>query len=177
MRLPNTVARRGFSTTRAQFNSPYHYPEGPRSSIPFNPLTRWFALRYWGFMGLGFGLPFGIAVWQTYKNHFADTQTICVVLAHGDIVVIRTAPQPGEELVEIVGTVDDGISAAAWSPDEELLALATTAGTFLLMTRDFDPTANVTLSPDDVKVSNHVSVGWGKKETQFKGRGAAKALR
>merc|ERR1739841_319045 len=84
MRLPNTVARRGFSTTRAQFNSPYHYPEGPRSSIPFNPLTRWFALRYWGFMGLGFGLPFGIAgkwpfrnldcriltprvVWQTYK--------------------------------------------------------------------------------------------------------------
>ncbi|RMZ04227.1 hypothetical protein D0860_06484 [Hortaea werneckii] len=68
MRLPNTVARRGFSTTRAQFNSPYHYPEGPRSSIPFNPLTRWFALRYWGFMGLGFGLPFGIAVWQTYKN-------------------------------------------------------------------------------------------------------------
>ncbi|KAI7088685.1 hypothetical protein KC356_g3091 [Hortaea werneckii] len=68
MRLPNTVARRGFSTTRAQFNSPYHYPEGPRSSIPFNPLTRFFALRYWGFMGLGFGLPFGIAAWQTYKN-------------------------------------------------------------------------------------------------------------
>ncbi|RMY09186.1 hypothetical protein D0868_04380 [Hortaea werneckii] len=110
-------------------------------------------------------------------HSFADTQTICVVLAHGDIVVIRTEPQPGEELVEIVGTVDDGISAAAWSPDEELLALATTAGTFLLMTRDFDPTANVTLSPDDVKVSNHVSVGWGRKETQFKGRGAAKALR
>ncbi|RMX99264.1 hypothetical protein D0868_09634 [Hortaea werneckii] len=110
-------------------------------------------------------------------HSFADTQTICVVLAHGDIVVIRTEPQPGEELVEIVGTVDDGISAAAWSPDEELLALATTAGTFLLMTKDFDPTANVTLSPDDVKVSNHVSVGWGKKETQFKGRGAAKALR
>jgi cytochrome c oxidase subunit 7c len=31
--------------------SPYHYPEGPRSNIPFNPLTKWFALRYWSFMG------------------------------------------------------------------------------------------------------------------------------
>ncbi|KAK5148025.1 putative elongator complex protein 1 [Rachicladosporium monterosium] len=45
------------------------------------------------------------------------------------------------------------------------------------MTRDFEPTANITLSVEDLKVSSHVSVGWGKKETQFKGRGAAKALR
>jgi len=36
-------------------SSPYHYPEGPRSNIPFNPLTKWFALRYWGFMAVGFG--------------------------------------------------------------------------------------------------------------------------
>lgn len=46
------VARRGFSTTRAQLGSPYHYPEGPRSNIPFNPLTRFFFWRYWAFMGL-----------------------------------------------------------------------------------------------------------------------------
>ncbi|KAM3076223.1 Cytochrome c oxidase assembly protein cox15 [Clarireedia jacksonii] len=62
------VARRGFHSTRAQLSSPYHYPEGPRSNIPFNPLTKWFALRYWTFMAVGFGAPFGIAVWQTYKN-------------------------------------------------------------------------------------------------------------
>jgi hypothetical protein len=36
-------------------SSPYHYPEGPRSNIPFNPLTKWFALRYWSFMAVGFG--------------------------------------------------------------------------------------------------------------------------
>lgn len=55
MRLPfaaNTVARRGFHSTRPQAASPYHYPEGPRSNIPFNPLTRFFAVRYWGFMGM-----------------------------------------------------------------------------------------------------------------------------
>ncbi|KAF7913138.1 uncharacterized protein EAE98_011688 [Botrytis deweyae] len=62
------VARRGFHSTRAQMGSPYHYPEGPRSNIPFNPNTKFFALRYWGFMALGFGAPFGIAVWQTKKN-------------------------------------------------------------------------------------------------------------
>lgn len=45
------VGRRAFSTTRAQLGSPYHYPEGPRSNIPFNPLTRFFAFRFWGFMG------------------------------------------------------------------------------------------------------------------------------
>ncbi|KAK2072927.1 hypothetical protein P8C59_007250 [Phyllachora maydis] len=61
------VARRGFQTTRAQLTSPYHYPEGPRSNIPFNPKTRFFALRYWSFMGFGFALPFMIAVWQTNK--------------------------------------------------------------------------------------------------------------
>ncbi|KAF2235142.1 hypothetical protein EV356DRAFT_128677 [Viridothelium virens] len=61
MRAPTMVARRGFHSTRAQMSSPYHYPEGPRSNIPFNPLTRFFWLRYWGFCAAGFGLPFGVA--------------------------------------------------------------------------------------------------------------------
>ncbi|KAJ5133903.1 hypothetical protein N7448_001077 [Penicillium atrosanguineum] len=63
-----TVARRGFSTSRAQLGSPYHYAEGPRTNIPFNPLTKHFFWRYWSFMAVGFGAPFGIAVWQTYKT-------------------------------------------------------------------------------------------------------------
>ncbi|KZF25745.1 hypothetical protein L228DRAFT_244642 [Xylona heveae TC161] len=66
--MTSQVARRGFHTTRAQMSSPYHYPEGPRSNIPFNPLTKFFAVRYWTFMAVGFGAPFGIAAWQTYKN-------------------------------------------------------------------------------------------------------------
>ncbi|KAH8602143.1 cytochrome c oxidase subunit VIIc [Bisporella sp. PMI_857] len=62
------VARRGFHSTRTQMSSPYHYPEGPRSNIPFNPLTKFFAFRYWSFMFVGFAAPFGVAVWQTKKN-------------------------------------------------------------------------------------------------------------
>ncbi|WPG98579.1 elongator complex protein 1 [Acrodontium crateriforme] len=108
---------------------------------------------------------------------FSDTKNHALVLEGGDIVVVREEPQDGEDTIEIVGTVDAGILAAAWSPDEELLAISTKADTLLFMTRDFEGIANVSVSPDDLKVSNHVSVGWGKKETQFKGRGAAKALR
>ena len=107
---------------------------------------------------------------------FPDTGTISLVLEGGDIVVVREDPGPGEDLIEIVGSVDAGILTTAWSPDEDLLVIATKAGTLLFMTRDFESTASVHLGIEDLKVSNHVSVGWGKSETQFKGRGA-KALR
>lgn len=105
-------------------------------------------------------------------HHFSDTSTSCLILAGGDIVLVRENPLPTEELVEIVGSVDAGILAAAWSPDEELLAITTQADTLLLMSRDIENVANITLTTEDVNVSNHVSVGWGKKETQFKGKRA-----
>lgn len=109
-------------------------------------------------------------------QYFADTSSTCLVMEGGDIVVVRESPQHGEDKIEIVGSVDVGLSAAAWAPDEELLAIATKSNTLLYMTRDFDNIAVITLAPDDLKASQHVSVGWGKKETQFHGK-RAKALR
>ena len=44
------------------------------------------------------------------------------------------------------------------------------------MTRQFESTANAQMIPDDVKVSAHVSVGWGKRETQFQGKRAKAEL-
>ena len=108
---------------------------------------------------------------------FPDTKTITLILEGGDIVVVREDHLHDQELIEIVGSIDAGIRAAAWSPDEELLAISTGADTVLFMTREFDGIADIALSAEDLKVSAHVSVGWGKRETQFKGRGAAKALR
>ncbi|KAF2833535.1 elongator complex protein 1 [Ophiobolus disseminans] len=105
-------------------------------------------------------------------HHFSDASTTCLILAGGDIVLIRESPLQHEELVEIVGSVDAGISAAAWSPDEELLAITTQADTLLLMSREIENIASITLATEDVRVSSHVSVGWGKKETQFKGKRA-----
>ncbi|EWC45732.1 hypothetical protein DRE_05069 [Drechslerella stenobrocha 248] len=66
----SSMTRRNFSTSASRMSSPYHYPTGPRSNIPFNPLSRFFALRFIAFCSIGFGLPFGIAVWQTKKKSF-----------------------------------------------------------------------------------------------------------
>lgn len=55
------VTRRGFHATRARMSSPYHYPEGPYTNIPFNPRGKWFGVKYWAFMATGFFAPFGIA--------------------------------------------------------------------------------------------------------------------
>ena len=109
-------------------------------------------------------------------QYFADTQTACLILAGGDIVIVREYPTPGQEKIEIVGSVDVGISAAAWAPDQELLAIVTRSDTLVLMSKDFEPVTETSLSSDDLKISKHVSVGWGKKETQFQGK-RAKAMR
>lgn len=105
-----------------------------------------------------------------------EKSTICLVLAGGDIILVREAPLDHEEKIEIVGSVDAGITAAEWSPDGELLVLATRANTLLFMTRELENSTSAEFSEDDLKTSKHVSVGWGKKETQFTGRGA-RALR
>ncbi|KAI1343843.1 hypothetical protein F5Y15DRAFT_426413 [Xylariaceae sp. FL0016] len=66
-RFTSLISRRAFHATRARLSSPYHYPEGPYSNLPFNTKTRFFAVRYWAYCITGFFLPFGIAVWQTKK--------------------------------------------------------------------------------------------------------------
>jgi elongator complex protein 1 len=113
-------------------------------------------------------------------HYFGDTLTTCVFMAGGDIVTVTEDEEalPGDAHVEIVGTLSPSIAAARWSPDEELLVIVTGDAKVVFMSRTFDVITEVALSADDLKLSKHVSVGWGKKETQFQGRGAkAKALR
>ena len=103
-------------------------------------------------------------------------ECICIILAGGDIVTITEShDHSASPVIEIVGSNDEAITAASWSPDGELLALATKTA-MALMSRSFEPIAEVPLAAADLAASKHVSVGWGKKETQFHGRGA-KALR
>jgi elongator complex protein 1 len=56
------------------------------------------------------------------------------------------------------------------------LAITTKADTVVFMSRSFEGITDVAMTGEDLKASNHVSVGWGKKETQFHGKGA-KALK
>ncbi|KFA71906.1 hypothetical protein S40288_09207 [Stachybotrys chartarum IBT 40288] len=110
-------------------------------------------------------------------HHLSSSCTTCVVFEGGDIVTVQqNQPTDSDAHIEIVGTIDAGIAAARWSPDEELLVVVTKADTVVFMGATFDPVTEITLSVEDLKASKQVSVGWGKKETQFEGRGA-KALR
>jgi len=109
-------------------------------------------------------------------HFFGDSLTACLVLAGGDIIIVREQPQAGEDRIEIVGSVDAGILAAKWSPDEELLCIVSKADTVIFMSRIFEGIKDISMKSEDLDLSKHVSVGWGKKETQFKGKGA-KALK
>lgn len=111
-------------------------------------------------------------------QYLGGTATTCLCLEGGDIVTVQengSGPDSGAH-IEIMGSIDAGIAAARWSPDEELLTIVTKAGAVIFMSSSFDPMSEVNMTDDDLKASKHVSVGWGKKETQFQGRGA-KALR
>ncbi|KAI9658531.1 MAG: hypothetical protein M1829_006757 [Trizodia sp. TS-e1964] len=109
-------------------------------------------------------------------QYFSDSLTSCLVMAGGDIIRVLDNALPGEDKIEITGSVDVGIAAAVWSPDEELLLILTEANTILYMTREFENTMSVEIAAVDLTLPMQVSVGWGKKETQFKGK-RAKALR
>ncbi|KAK4146481.1 IKI3 family-domain-containing protein [Dichotomopilus funicola] len=116
-------------------------------------------------------------------HHFSDTQTTCVIMSNGDIITViedddnQDFEAKGQAHVEIVGTLTPSITAARWSPDEELLVLATGDAKLVFMSRTFDVITETPLTPDDLRLSKHVSVGWGKKETQFHGRGAKATAR
>lgn len=110
-------------------------------------------------------------------QYLSGTGTTCLVLQGGDIVTVQEDQFASNGArIEIMGSIDAGIAAARWSPDEELLAIVTKENNVIFMGSTFDPVAEVPMTAEDLKASKHVSVGWGKRETQFEGRGA-KALR
>jgi elongator complex protein 1 len=91
----------------------------------------------------------------------------------GDIVVVHL----DNRKVEPVGIIDAGIVAMEWSPDTELVIVITSLGTVLEMTRDFYTVTEFPVDDEDdgackssINKASFVSVGWGKKETQFHGR-------
>ncbi|XP_032530786.1 elongator complex protein 1 [Chiroxiphia lanceolata] len=57
----------------------------------------------------------------------------------------------------------------SWSPDQELVLLATGQQTLIMMTRDFEPITEKQIHQDEFGEGKFVALGWGKKETQFHG--------
>ena len=126
---------------------------------------------------------------------FVDNEpALCLVCAGGDIALLALSDDSSDDdpvLPEIVGSVEQGILAARWSPDEELLLLVTAptpaeladdgrpkGSTLLIMTRDFEVLSEEVLQTDDFGEERPITLGWGSKATQFhgsEGKGAAAA--
>lgn len=64
-----------------------------------------------------------------------------------------------------------------WSPDQELLVVVTKDMDTILMSCMFDPIHEVNLLGDEFGEKQFITVGWGKKETQFHGREGKQAAK
>lgn len=72
--------------------------------------------------------------------------------------------------IEAIGSVNAGIEAVGWCPDEQSFIIATGAGTLVQMSDSFDILNNqIVIDTCDTGEEQMVNVGWGKKETQFHG--------
>ncbi|KAK0495026.1 pol II transcription elongation factor [Armillaria luteobubalina] len=97
-----------------------------------------------------------------------DSQQLVVVLRSGDIATVPIDDEVSET-DDVVGTVDGGIFAASWSPDDSSLVLVTGDNKLILMTSTFDVLSETSLHPSDFGEDAPINVGWGSKQTQFHG--------
>ncbi|XP_056239105.1 elongator complex protein 1 [Seriola aureovittata] len=95
----------------------------------------------------------------------AELESACLATAGGDVVLFNFNTCQ----LECVGSVDSGLTSMSWSPDEELVILTTGQETIIMMTKDFEPITEVGIHQDDFGEGKFITVGWGKKETQFHG--------
>ncbi|XP_055973206.1 elongator complex protein 1 [Sorex fumeus] len=94
-----------------------------------------------------------------------DQESVCVAMASGDVILCNLSTHQ----LECVGSVASGICVMSWSPDQELVLLVTGQQTLIMMTKDFEPIMEQQIHQEDFGESKFVTLGWGKKETQFHG--------
>ncbi|XP_030050201.1 LOW QUALITY PROTEIN: elongator complex protein 1 [Microcaecilia unicolor] len=94
-----------------------------------------------------------------------DQGSVCIATSAGDVIIYNFSTCQ----LECVGTVDSGLSVISWSPDQELVLLVTGQETLILMTKEFEPIAETSLNQEDFGEGKFVTLGWGRKETQFHG--------
>ncbi|XP_028315057.1 elongator complex protein 1 isoform X2 [Gouania willdenowi] len=98
-------------------------------------------------------------------QELSELEAACLATAGGDVVLFHLNTCQ----LECVGSVDSGLTSMSWSPDEELVVFTTGQQTIIMMTKDFEPITEVGIHQDDFGEGKFITVGWGKKETQFHG--------
>ncbi|KAJ7744686.1 pol II transcription elongation factor [Mycena metata] len=96
-----------------------------------------------------------------------DSRRLAVSMRGGDITMISIDDE--DAVPEVEGTIEPGILAASWSPDDSLLAIVTGEQKLTLMTSTFDVLSDAPLFTSDFGEDAPINVGWGSKQTQFHG--------
>ncbi|KAI5835371.1 IkappaB kinase complex, IKAP component [Schizophyllum commune Tattone D] len=96
-----------------------------------------------------------------------DSHSIVAIMRNGDITNIPLDDEA--PMAEVEGTVEPGICAASWNPDETLVAFITDEDKLILMTSTFDVISEAKIQTDDFGEDAPINVGWGSKQTQFHG--------
>ncbi|KAF7721259.1 hypothetical protein EC973_004986 [Apophysomyces ossiformis] len=109
-------------------------------------------------------------------TYLSDLQVACLGMRNGDIILIsKERFEKGEEAMEVIGSVESGIYAMSWSPDQDLVIMITGEKNVLEMTQDFDTITEFPLHVEEQGEGTQHSVGWGRKETQFHGSAGKQA--
>ncbi|XP_067016133.1 elongator complex protein 1-like [Acropora muricata] len=98
-------------------------------------------------------------------QHLPDLDSVCVATGKGDVILWNIVTKQ----IECVGSVDSGLKSMAWSPDQELVVFMTGEGTLIMMTQDFNVICEFPYHSEEFGEEKPITVGWGKKETQFHG--------
>ncbi|KAG8235344.1 hypothetical protein J437_LFUL015853 [Ladona fulva] len=125
-------------------------------------------------------------------NYSESSEALCLVFQNGEVFLYT----PETNDLQCVGVVSNCIKTLSWSPDEEMIALVSGEENLILMNSNFDIVSenvlhsietgervpevfnNYSLTFSLLNPEQFITVGWGKKETQFhgsEGKAAAKA--
>ncbi|KZT05444.1 IkappaB kinase complex IKAP component [Laetiporus sulphureus 93-53] len=96
-----------------------------------------------------------------------DSRTLVLITHTGDIATLQV--DDVEPQFDVVGSVDAGILAAEWGPDDSLLVLVTGDDKLILMSAMFDLLCEGPLHPPEFGEDAPITLGWGAKHTQFHG--------
>ena len=98
-------------------------------------------------------------------EYVLDLESVYFALSNGEIYKFSVESDEFDN----VGSVDSGLECAKWSPDQEILVLVSREGKVILLTKNCDPISEASLLTSEFGEASPVALGWGKRETQFKG--------
>jgi elongator complex protein 1 len=74
-------------------------------------------------------------------QHVPDMEIVCMAVSTGEVLTFSTATNE----LDCAGTLDNGITSMAWSPDQEVVLFTSGTGKIVLMNKEFDPIIEVNM--------------------------------